>query len=103
MAWAPSGQNALANESAIYLYSDVAVGIPNTPLKAKAHIGYANSDSFLGGLDGKVVDYSIGLEATWKALTLGVAFVNTDETKLGGWKKTIGADSTVVFSLGAAF
>lgn len=103
VAWAPKGQTALGDQSSVYLYSDVAIGIPKTPLKLKGHLGYSNSDSFLGGLDGEVFDYSIGAEISWKALTLGVAYVNTDETKSLGWKDSIGADGAVLFTLGAAF
>ncbi|MBY4638170.1 TorF family putative porin [Sphingopyxis sp. XHP0097] len=103
IAWAPGGQDSLGDASAVYVYGDVGVGIPDTPFTLTGHLGYAKSDSFLGGLDGEVVDYSIGIEASWKILTLGVAYVNTDETKAGGWKEGIGADGAVVFSLGASF
>lgn len=103
LAWAWGGQDSLGDDSAIYAYTDVAVGIPETPLKLKGHLGYAKSDSFLGGLDGEVFDYSIGAEVSWKALTLGVSYVNTDETTALGWKDAIGADGAVLFTLGAAF
>ncbi|KTE22414.1 hypothetical protein ATE67_00195 [Sphingopyxis sp. H050] len=103
VAWAPGGQNSLGDESAIYLYTDVGVAIPDTPIKLKGHFGYADSDSFLGGLDGNVIDYSVGVDFTWKALTLGVAYVNTDAPKIGGYKEAVGADGAVIFSLGAAF
>ena len=103
LAWAWGGQDSLGDDSAIYAYTDVAVGIPETPLKLKGHLGYAKSDSFLGGRDGEVLDYSIGAEVTWKALTLGVSYVNTDETTALGWKDAIGADGAVLFTLGASF
>ncbi|PKP93380.1 MAG: hypothetical protein CVT77_05860 [Alphaproteobacteria bacterium HGW-Alphaproteobacteria-16] len=103
VAWAPKGQDALADFGAVYIFSDLGVGIPGTPLTAKAHVGFAKSDSFLGGLDGEVVDYSIGVEASWKALTFGISYVNTDETTAFGWKDSIGADGAVLFTLGASF
>lgn len=103
VAWAPSGQSSLGDFSSIYVYTDASVGIPNTPVTVKGHVGYANSDSFLGGLDGEVVDYSVGAEVSWKVLTFGISYVNTDETTLLGWKDAIGADGRVVFSLGASF
>ena len=103
IAWAPGGQDSLGDASGVYLYSDVGVAIPDTPVTLKAHIGYAKSDSFLGGLDGEVVDYSVGVDFSWKALTLGVAYVNTDAPKFGGYKEAVGADGAVIFSLGAAF
>ena len=103
VAWAPKGQDSLGDFSSVYVYTDAAIGIPNTPVKLKAHLGYADSDSFLGGLDGEVFDYSFGAEVSWKALTLGVSYVNTDETTALGWKDAIGADGAVLFTLGAAF
>lgn len=103
IAWAPGGQNSLGDASGVYLYSDVGVQIPDTPFKLKGHVGYAKSDSFLGGLDGEVFDYSVGVDVTWKVLTLGVSYVNTDAPKFGGYKEAVGADGAVVFSLGAAF
>ena len=103
IAWAPGGQDALGGDSGVYLYTDVGVGIPDTPIKLKAHLGYAKSDSFLGGLDGEVLDYSVGVDFSWKVLTLGVAYVNTDAPKLGGYKESVGADGAVIFSLGASF
>lgn len=103
VAWAPKGQTALSKHSGVYVYSDLSVNIPQTPVSATAHIGFANSDSFLGGYDGdgKVVDYSIGLTASWRSLTFGVAYVNTDEGKPS--RTANFAKGGVVFSLGASF
>jgi uncharacterized protein (TIGR02001 family) len=103
LAWAPGGQDSLGDASAIYAYTDVGVAIPDTPIKLKGHLGYAKSDSFLGGLDGEVFDYSVGVDFTWKALTFGVSYVNTDAPKTLGFKEAVGADGAVLFSLGAAF
>jgi uncharacterized protein (TIGR02001 family) len=108
LAWAPKGQEFLADQGAVYVYTDAAVGIPSTPVKLKAHLGYAKSDSFLGGLDGEVIDYSIGAEVSWKVLTFGVSYVNTDAPQtvlpvIGNYKEAIGADGAVLFTLGAAF
>ena len=58
VAWAPGGQDSLADNSAIYLSGDVGVAVPSTPFKLKGHVGYSKSDSFLGGLDG---DVTVGL------------------------------------------
>ncbi len=103
IAWAPGGQDSLGGDSGVYVYGDVGVGIPDTPITLKGHLGYAKSDSFLGGLDGEVLDYSVGVDFSWNVLTLGVAYVNTDAPKLGGYKESVGADGAVIFSLGASF
>jgi uncharacterized protein (TIGR02001 family) len=103
VAWAPSGQDSLGDASAVYTSLDLGVGIPETPVKLKAHIGHSWSDSFLGGYDGngKVLDYSVGADISWKALTFGVSYVNTNER--APFKEAFGADGAVLFSLGAAF
>lgn len=98
-AWS---QSALGDKSAIYFRLDPSVAVPGTPFTLNGHVGYAKSDSFLGGPTGDVFDYSLGVSATWKALTLGVAYVNTDVPVSRG-KETLGADGAVVFSLTAAF
>ncbi|MFZ5748915.1 MAG: TorF family putative porin [Pseudomonadota bacterium] len=103
IAWAPGGQDSLGGDSGVYVSGDLGLSVPGTPLSVTGHAGWAKSDSFLGGLDGEVFDYSIGVSASWKALTLGVAYVNTDETTTGGWKEGIGADGAAIFSLSAAF
>ena len=103
IAWAPAGQVSLGKDSGVYVYGDLVVGVPRTPIKLKAHLGYSESDSFLGGADGEVLDYSIGADFTWKALTLGVSYVNTDAPRAFGYKEAVGADGAVIFSIGAAF
>jgi uncharacterized protein (TIGR02001 family) len=98
VAFAPK-QKSLGSFSTFYIYNDYALGIPSTPFKLKAHIGYNKSDFFV---DPKAIDYSIGAEASWKALTFGVSYVNTNiKPKLA--REAIGADGTVLFTLGAAF
>ncbi|MET0238950.1 MAG: TorF family putative porin [Sphingobium sp.] len=91
-------QNALGDSSAIYFHLEPSVAIPNTPIGVNAHLGYAKSDAFPGGVDGKVWDWSIGGTLTYKNLTFGVSYVDTDEPG-----NPFGSDSAAVFSLGAAF
>lgn len=103
VAWAPSGQTSLGDKSGVYLYSDLVIGVPGEPIKLKGHAGFSKSDSFLGGADGDVFDYSIGAEVSLKSISLGLAYVNTDAPTTFGYKDAIGADGAVVFSVGAAF
>ncbi|MBB6428142.1 TorF family putative porin [Sphingopyxis sp. JAI128] len=103
VAWAPGGQDSLGDDSAVYFYTDAGIAIPSTPFSLNGHIGFAKSDSFLGGADGEVIDYSIGVSASYKMLTGSVAYVNTDAPKALGYKESVGADGAVVFTLGVSF
>lgn len=98
-------QDALTDNSNIYLFGDLASGIPNTPVTLKAHLGYSKGDTPLTP-SGDYLDWLVGADFTFKNLTLGAAYVDTNlsgrEAALGGATKDI-VDSAVVFSLTAAF
>lgn len=129
VAYAPE-QEALGNFSAtpesrgqkqdnLYLWGDAGIGIPNTPVTAKAHLGYSHGNPGLGpngtsvAPTGEYWDWLIGADVALGPVTLGVAYVDTDisradsayllpnfaSTKDGS---TI-AGSKVVFSISAAF
>ncbi|AXJ95616.1 MULTISPECIES: TorF family putative porin [unclassified Sphingomonas] len=105
----------------LYLWGDATAGVPNTPLTAKAHIGYSSGNPGLGpngtsvAPTGKYWDWMLGADLAVKGtpLTLGVAYVDTDistreaayllpnfsSTKDGGPI----AGAQVVFSVTAAF
>jgi uncharacterized protein (TIGR02001 family) len=91
-------QDALGDNDALYLHAEPSIAIAGTPFGLNGHLGYASSDAFPGGVDGEVWDWSVGGTATWKNLTFGVSYVDTDEP---GFIR--GSDSAVVFSLTAAF
>jgi uncharacterized protein (TIGR02001 family) len=92
-------QSGYGDSSAFYVYNDYAIGIPNTPFTLKAHGGYNKSDF---NFDTEAFDYSFGVDTSWKALTLGISYVNTT-VKPTVLKETIGADGAVLFTLGASF
>lgn len=92
-------QTGYGNSSAVYFYNDYAVGIPKTPFTLKAHVGY-NKSNF--NSDNEAFDYSVGVDTTWKAFTLGISYVNTN-VKPNLLKEAIGADGAVLFTLGASF
>ena len=92
-------QSGYGNSTAVYVYNDYALGIPNTPFKLKAHVGYNKSDF---NFDNEAFDFSVGVDTTWKALTLGVSYVNTT-VKPNLLKEAVGADGAVLFTLGASF
>ncbi len=98
-------KTGVGNASSIYFHAEPSITIPNTPVGLNAHLGYALSDAFPGNptLDfsntkGDVWDYSFGATATWRNLTLGVSYVDTDIKPAAR-----GVDGGVVFSLTAAF
>ncbi|KHL26552.1 hypothetical protein PK98_09210 [Croceibacterium mercuriale] len=90
--WYASGADAAAGvytdpgdkEDNLYLWGDAAAGIAGTPLTAKAHLGYSDGNPGLGpnatslAPTGAYFDWSLGLDATWRNLTVGVAYVDTD-------------------------
>ena len=127
--WYFSGADAAAGiyndpgdkEDNLYLWVDGSVGIPSTPLTAKAHIGFSDGNRGLGpngtsiAPTGKYLDYMIGLDFAVPntPLTLGVAFVDTNLKKreiaylqpnFSSTKNGSRIDSDqVVFSVAAAF
>jgi uncharacterized protein (TIGR02001 family) len=130
VAYAPK-QYALANVSAapnsrgqsegnLYLWGDGALAIGGTPLTAKAHIGYSDGNPGLGpngtsvAPTGRYWDWSLGMDATWRNLTLNVSYVDTDISKAeaaylrpnfstGGDGRGSIADAAVVASVTASF
>ncbi len=78
VAYAPS-QDSLGNTDNLYLYTDLGIGIPDTPLTITGHLGY--TDGFLTFTnDGNAFDWSIGAEVAIAGtpLTLGAAYVGAD-------------------------
>ncbi|MCH4152147.1 MAG: TorF family putative porin [Sphingobium sp.] len=94
------GQNAALDQDNIYLYTDLSAAVPGTPLTVKGHYGY--NDGFIGA-GGNYSDYSIGAEASWKALTFGVSYVNTSGFANKAGKELAGADGAMLFTVSAAF
>lgn len=92
-------QTGYGDASAFYLYNDYAIGIPSTPFTLKLHGGFNKSDF---NIDDKAFDYSVGVDTSWEALTLGISYVNTT-VKPRLLKEAAGADGAVLFTLGASF
>lgn len=69
--------NSLGGDN-LWVYTDLAFPINDTPITLKAHGGYTTGKSFLAGPDGNYLDYSVGADVTWKNLTLNVSYVGTD-------------------------
>lgn len=82
--WAPSQKNinatGLKNGHNIWVYTDLGLPISGTPLTLKGHVGYSAGNSiYTWGKD--VVDYGVGVDLTYSALTLNVSYVGTDLPK----------------------
>ncbi len=78
VAYAPK-QDSLGGTDNIYVYTDLGLAVPNTPVTIKGHLGY--TDGFLTFTDnGKALDWSIGAEAAigGTPLTIGAAYVGAD-------------------------
>lgn len=105
-------------EDNIYVSGDAVVGVANTPLSLRAHLGYSDGNSGLGpngtsiAPTGSYLDWTLGADLTWQGLTLGVSYIGTDISEedsaylLPNFQKTTGgsiADDTIVVSLTAAF
>lgn len=100
VAYAPD-QDSLGDTDNLYLYTDLGVSIPNTPLSVTGHVGY--TDGFLTFTnDGDAFDWSIGLEAAVAGpVSVGVSYVEAEGDYLpGDYNFTDGA---AVISLSASF
>lgn len=64
-----------STRSNTYVYGELSSAIPGTPLSVHSHVGYTS-----GGFDyvRDYLDYSVGVSASWKALTLDASLVGTD-------------------------
>ena len=89
----------------LYLYTDLGIGVPNTPVTLSAHVGYADgaqSPKFLTGQTAKYdggFDYSVGATASLtKNLSVGVQYVGVQGNTIEGF-----SDDTVVGTLKVSF
>jgi uncharacterized protein (TIGR02001 family) len=103
--WAPDQEN-LATSSR-YAFGQLTAAIPETPFTLKAILGNERGALVVddSGTKTNKWDWQIGADATWEALTFGVAYVGnnlTNETFPGG-RYNRSAQETVVFSVTASF
>ena len=101
IAYAPD-QDSLGGTDNFYIYSDVGVGIPKTPVSLSAHVGY--TDGFLTfTTDSEAIDWSLGAEVAIEGtpLSVGVAYIGVEGDGIidpGG----VFTDDAVVFTLSAS-
>jgi uncharacterized protein (TIGR02001 family) len=109
VAYAPK-QKALAldqispSNDNVYLAGDFSVAVPNTPLGLTAHIGHSIGPSWLAttGRGNSYTDWSLGATLTFKALTAGIQYVDTNTT-FGTPSGKDAAKGGVVATLGVSF
>lgn len=103
-AFAPA-QDAIGGNSNIYLFNDNNLPLKGTPLTLTSHVGWSKGRTTLTP-GGDYLDWSLGAQATWRNLTAGIAYVDTDigrrDAVAAGATRSI-VDSAVVLSLGASF
>lgn len=104
-AYAPK-QSALSigagKEDNLYVAFDLSSGIPNTGLSVSGHIGHSYGPSFLTIGKG-YTDWNVGATYTWKNLTFGVSYVDTNKALLGPISGKNISKGGVVGSIGVAF
>jgi uncharacterized protein (TIGR02001 family) len=96
-------QKSLGSEDNLYVYGNVDIGIPHTPLTVSGHLGYTDgvlAPPFLAGTsDDSGFDYSIGASATiYGPLSLSVSYIGVDGPSIDSF-----TDDTVVATLTATF
>ncbi len=99
VAYAPK-QDSLGGTDNLYLYLDLGMGIPDTPISLSGHVGY--TDGFLTyTTSGDAIDWSIGADvAIGDKLSLGVAYIGVEDDGLNIDGVT---DDTVVGTLSVSF
>ena len=78
VAYAPE-QDSLGGNDNLYIYTDVGVGIPNTPVSISGHLGYTDGQFLTYTSDGKAFDWSLGASvALGSTVSVGVSYVGAE-------------------------
>jgi uncharacterized protein (TIGR02001 family) len=103
-AYAPKQQalslDNVTKRDSLYIAGDLSAGIPNTPLSLSAHLGRSTNRSYLT-FGEKYTDWSVGATYTWKSLSLGVSYVDTNKNLYNGTRNI--SKAGVVGTIGVAF
>lgn len=96
-------QDALGGNDNLYVYTDLGVGVPNTPISLSGHLGYTDGvlapPLLAGAGDDSGLDWSLGASATvLGGLELGVSYVGVEGPSIDGF-----TDDTVVGTLSMSF
>jgi uncharacterized protein (TIGR02001 family) len=111
--WAPK-QKALAldqgatgllpSQDNVYIAGDFSAAVPGTPLGLTAHIGHSFGPSWLVPVPKtEYTDWALGATVTYKALTLGVQYVDSDASPFVTASGKDVSKGGVVATLGVSF
>jgi uncharacterized protein (TIGR02001 family) len=100
-------QNTVPEPSrdSVYVAGDLSASIPNTPLGLTGHVGHSFGPSWLASdATGKkgYTDWAVGASLTYKVITLGVQYVDTDATFISSSGKNA-SKGGIVATLGVSF
>lgn len=96
LSYVPSQDNT-GNSDNIYVATNAAIAIPNSPITLTGSVGLEDG-AFSGG--SSKLDWSLGASAAVKGFTLGVAYVDTDRRSTFAFKDS---KAGVVFSISYGF
>ncbi|PZO89743.1 MAG: hypothetical protein DI623_09255 [Sphingomonas sanxanigenens] len=88
-------------EDNFYLAGDFSLAVPKTPIGVSAHIAHSFGPSYLTIGKG-YTDWGLGVSYTWKALTFGVNYVDTNKSLFVPSGRNA-SKAGVVGSIGVAF
>jgi len=95
-------QDAIFGDDNLYLYSNLDIAVPSTPITISGHIGYQDGPlaaDFWSSADKTTWDWSIGASATVLGkITAGVAYVGNGSPSIDGL-----TDDAVVGTLSVSF
>ena len=92
-------QDSLGNDDNLYIYSNIDVGVPNTPVTLSGHLGYTDGvlapPLLAGTADDTGFDWSLGGSVSvLKNVSLGVSYIGVEGPSINGF-----TDDTVVATL----
>jgi uncharacterized protein (TIGR02001 family) len=65
----------------LYVYGELTGAIPETPISLTGHVGYSHGRSLLTFGQKDYLDWNLTAAYTWKNVTVGVTYVDTDVKK----------------------
>ncbi len=95
-------QDSLGGEDNLYIYTDLGVALPSTPVSLSAHLGYTDGvlapPLLAGDADDSGLDWSLGASVATGPLELGIAYIGVEGPSIDGF-----TDDTIVATLSASF